>query len=235
MTTRLSQPTLYIPSDLKANKTLSTSVTKLINNAFYRSKESDPVKWSNDTFRFPTEDALHVMLGDEGSVMAVIFDNSQKAPVTNGNGNGNESNGDVVACAAAVPWKGGWMKEGANTESGWELKTVCVDGDPKYHHRGLAVKVMRFLEEYLVANTRRQLQRVGKEGKGTLTLWILAAECINGIYWRKKGYQEVRRKNEGMGVWSCMTSFEMVVLKKEVTFDVNSRSWTGDVVNRVSS
>jgi GNAT superfamily N-acetyltransferase len=222
MTTRLSDPNLYTPSDLKANKTLSTSITKLVNDAFYRSKESAPVKWSNATFRFPTEEALHVMLGDEGSVMAVIFDKS----VTYGNGNGVEANGDiaaskkVVACAAAVPWKGGWMKEGAGTESGWELKTVCVDGDPKYHHRGLAVKVIDFLEDWLVANTKAQLRREEKEGKGKLALWILAAECINGVYWRKKGYEEVRRKTEGVGVWSCKTSFEMIVLKKEVRFDV---------------
>ena len=230
MTTRLSEPELYTPSDLKANKTLSTSVTKLVNDAFYRSKEGDPVKWSNATFRFPTEEALHVMLGDAGSVMAVLFDKSVEAPVTNGKGNGIEANGDVaaskkvVACAAAVPWKGGWMKEGADTELGWELKTVCVDGDPKYHHRGLAVKLMSFLEDYLVANTKSQLQREGKEGKGTLALWILAAECINGVYWGKKGYQEVRRQTEGVGVWSCKTSFEMLVLKKEVTFDVGTRS-----------
>jgi hypothetical protein len=223
MTTRLSDPNLYSPSDLKANKTLSTSITKLVNDAFYRSKESDPVKWSNATFRFPTEEALHVMLGDEGSVMAVIFDKS----VTNGNGNGVKANGDiaasekVVACAAAVPWKGGWMKEGAGTESGWELKTVCVDGDPKYHHRGLAVKVISFLEDWLVANTKAQLRREENEGRGKLALWILAAECINGVYWCKKGYQEVRRKTEGVGVWSCKTSFEMIVLKKEVTFDVD--------------
>jgi GNAT superfamily N-acetyltransferase len=230
MTTRLSAPNLYTPSDLKVNKTLSTSITKLVNEAFYRSKEDDPVKWSNETFRFPTEEALHVMLGDAGSVMAVLFDKNVEAPVTNGKENGIEANGDVaaskkvVACAAAVPWKGGWMKEGADTELGWELKTVCVDGDPKYHHRGLAVKLMSFLEDWLVANTKSQLQKDGKKGKGTLALWILAAECINGVYWQKKGYQEVRRKTEGVGVWSCKTSFEMLVLKKEVTFDVGARS-----------
>jgi GNAT superfamily N-acetyltransferase len=125
----------------------------------------------------------------------------------------------VVACAAAVPWKGGWMKEGADSESGWEIKIVCVDGDPQYHHRGLAVQLLGFLERYLVTAMKAKFREEGKQEHGTLTLWILAAECINGSYWRKKGYQEVRRKTEGVGVWSCKTSFEMVVFRKIITFE----------------
>lgn len=54
------------------------------------------------------------------------------------------------------------------------------------------------------------------DNKGKVTLWILAAECINGVYWRKRGFREVRRRTEGPGVWGCKTEFEMVVLKKEV-------------------
>jgi GNAT superfamily N-acetyltransferase len=239
-TPKLSLPILFTPLELKSNTALSASVTRLVNDAFYRSKETDPVKWSNVTFRFPNEDALHVMLGDTSSVMALIFDENADAErgwngkaETNGREAGT-AKGDltrkkVVACAAAVPWKGGWMKEGANYESGWEIKTVCVDGDPNYHHRGLAVKLLSFLEGNLIASLKAQLRKEGKEGVSTLTLWILAAECINGVYWRKRGYQEVRRKTEGVGVWSCKTSFEMVVLKKFVTFDIDSGSSAGEV------
>jgi GNAT superfamily N-acetyltransferase len=99
-----------------------------------------------------------------------------------------------------------------------------VDGDPKYHRRGLAVQLLNVLEDHLVANERVHLQGAGKQGEGVLTLWILAAECINGVYWRKRGYQEVRKKVEGPGVWSCKTSFEMVVLRKDVTFGVGDGS-----------
>jgi GNAT superfamily N-acetyltransferase len=224
MTTRLSQPVLITPSELKANSALSTSITKLVNDSFYRSKESDPTKWSNVTLRFQSEDALHIMLIDEGSVMALIFDEKdENLEATTSVMNGNETNGDasscqkLVACAAAVHWKGGWEQEGASTETGWEFKTVCVDSDPKYHHRGLAVRLLTFLEEYLIENTKIQLRGEGKkEGEGALALWILAADCINGVYWRKRGYQEVRRKAEGAGVWSCRTSFDMLVLRKTV-------------------
>jgi len=218
----LSAPILFTPAELKANPTLSKSVTQLVNDAFYRSKEIDPVKWDNTTLRFPDEEALYVMLGDKGSVIALIFDeagvgkDSDRAD--------NKENRVVVACAAAVPWKGGWAKEGAGKESGWEMKIVCVDGDPKYHHRGLAVQLLNFLESYLVACERAVLQRAGKQGEGGLTLWILAAECINGVYWRRRGYQEVRKKVEGPGVWSCKTSFEMVVLRKDVAFGVSMDS-----------
>ena len=217
MATNLSPPTLFTPSDLKSNPTLSKSITQLVNDAFYRSKDIDPVKWSNTTFRFSNEGELHTLLGDEGSVIALIFDESgvaKEAEKVNG-----KENMKPVACAAAVPWKGGWARESAGKESGWEIKIVSVDGDPKYHHRGLAVQLLNFLELYLVANARAALQREGKQGEGVLTFWILAAECINGVYWRKKGYQEVRKKVEGPGVWSCKTSFEMVVLRKDVPFN----------------
>lgn len=216
-TPKLSSPTLFTPPELKANPQLPTSITQLVNNAFYRSKDIDPLKWSNTTFRFSNEGELHTLLGDEGSVIALIFDGSgvaKEAEKVNG-----KENRKPVACAAAVPWKGGWAREGAGEESGWEIKIVSVDGDSKYHHRGLAVQLLNFLDSYLVANARAALQREGKQGEGVLTLWILAAECINGVYWRKKGYQEVRKKVEGPGVWSCKTSFEMVVLRKDVTFN----------------
>jgi hypothetical protein len=55
--------------------------------------------------------------------------------------------------------------------------------------------------------------------KGVLTLWILAAECVVGDYWRKRGYQNVRTGIYS-GIWSCRTSFEMVVLKKEVEYSL---------------
>jgi len=115
----------------------------------------------------------------------------------------------VVACAAAVPWRGGWKRECEGTETGWEIKAIAVDGSPTYLKKGLAVQVMSELERYLVEKTK-------KEGEKELTLWILAAECINGAYWRKRGYREVRRSTEGDGTWGCKTSFDLVVFGKDV-------------------
>jgi hypothetical protein len=166
------------------------------------------------------------MLSKEGSVMAVIFDENEDAEPTDDEDSTKKSGGvgskRVVACAAAVAWNGGWMKEGAGTETGWEIKAISVDGDAKYLRHGLAAQLLDSLERHLIGEMRPQLRSEGVKGEGTLTLWILAAECITGVYWRKKGYREVRRRVEGPGVWSCRTSFEMVVLRKDVVFDVGA-------------
>jgi GNAT superfamily N-acetyltransferase len=224
-TPHLSQPTLFTPSELKANSALSASIIRLVNDAFSRSK-SDSAKWDNSTLRFSDQDALYGMLSGDGSVMAVIFDESEDAKATDGEDstkqNGGVGSKKVVACAAAVAWNGGWMKEGAGMETGWEIKAISVDGDAKYHRRGLAVQLLDCLERHLVGEMRAQLRREGVQGEGMLTLWILAVECLVGAYWRKKGYSEVRRRTEGPGVWSCRTSFEMVVLKKDVVFDISA-------------
>lgn len=135
--------------------------------------------------------------------------------------------GKVVACAAAVPWKGGWAKEGAGKEEGWEIKAIAVDGDAKYLRKGLAVQVMTVLENYLIEKSKAQLKASLSQGStpaqseqhGNLIFWILAAECINGAYWRKRGYREVRRTTEENGTWGCKTSFDMVVFRKDVEYD----------------
>ncbi|KZM24954.1 uncharacterized protein EKO05_0010506 [Ascochyta rabiei] len=202
----LSAPTLYARSDLKDDPKLVTQITDLVNEAFYRSKLPDPVKWRQARGRrFPTNDLYFEMLGQEG-LAVVIFDN-------------DAAEKKAVAVAAAVPWEGGWQKEGAGVEHGWEFKAVAVDGSSKYLHRGLAVKMYKFLEQYLVSRTQEygvstNGRQLGKRDQ--LTLWILAAECINGAYWKKRGYELVRRGTYGPPTWGCQTSFEMVVLRKNV-------------------
>ena len=191
------------------------------------------MKWNNDTLRFPTEDAFHAMLTPD-SKLAVFFDLDEPYPSegfserTSSSGTSSFHGKKVIACAAAVPWKGGWRKEHAATETGWEMKAVCVDGNEQYLRKGLAVQLLESLERALITNAREVLRRGGVvEGKRELDLWILAAECINGKYWRKKGYVELRRCKEGAGVWSCRTEFEIVVLRKVVEFDVSARESSG--------
>jgi len=216
MMPNLSPPTLFTPSELRSKPSLSKSITQLVNDAFHRSHAPDPVKWDNRGSRFDDEEGLHLLLSGPGSVIALIFDDAASA-----NENGSikeEESRKVVACASLVPWKGGWEKECADTESGWEIKIVCVDGDAKYHHRGLAIQLLDFLQQYLIVRETIQLEQKGLQGQRVLSLWILAAECLNGAYWRKRGYEVVRKKTWGPGTWSCKTSFEMVVLRRDVTF-----------------
>jgi hypothetical protein len=229
-TPHLSAPTLFHPAALKANRALTAQITRLANEAFMRSKAPDWEKWDDSRVRFPTAEAYWDML-DEEAIVALVFDRDTSPDLVgrevNGIGSDGESNGKVVACAAAVPWKGGWKKEGAGKEDGWEIKAVCVDGDSKYLRKGLAVEVMQALENELVVRAKAQQQKMtngsnhaAEPGRGHVALWILAAECINGAYWRKRGYRELRRSTEGKGTWGCKTSFELVVFRKDVEYEL---------------
>jgi GNAT superfamily N-acetyltransferase len=135
--------------------------------------------------------------------------------------------GKVVACGATTPWTGGWAKEGAGKETGFEIKAIAVEADERYLRKGLAVQLMAALEGRLIEEMREQLQRCPAEDakeksglKGSVVLWIMAAECIAGPYWRRRGYREIRRTTEGNGTWGCKTSFDLLVLRKDVVFDI---------------
>lgn len=209
-TPSFSEPILYTVSDLESDPSLVTEITDLINDAFTRSKKPDPVKWSQgERRRFPNNDLYFEMLGTEG-VAAVIFDVSTEAR-------------KVVAVAAAVPWQGGWKKEGAGVEEGWEIKAVAVDGDANYLRRGLAMQLYAFLEQHLVLKSKQLgVSTIGRKFNSTdrLTLWILAAECINGPYWRNRGYELVRKDIAEPPTWGVLTNFEMIVLRKNVPFEL---------------
>jgi len=224
-TPRLSAPVLFLPQDLRSDTKLTSQITGLTNDAFRRCKLPDPDKWNYEAPRFRTNESYYEMLGDE-TIVAVIFDQNVAAEDScpdNARECGTITSGKVVACAAAVPWKGGWAKEGVGEEDGWEIKALAVDGNASYLRKGLAVQVMASLENHLIERTRSQVKENLPEGttNGSLTLWILAAECITGAYWRKRGYSEIRRSTEGEGVWGCKTSFDIVVYRKVVVFDVS--------------
>ncbi|KAL5121440.1 hypothetical protein ACEQ8H_000511 [Pleosporales sp. CAS-2024a] len=235
----LSKPILARPQDLRSDPELTLQITSLINKAFSRSKHSQPDKWHVSRLRFPNHELYYEMLGQD-SVVALIFhgpvgktDSSSSSNTISESENGSPlqresastgsstlqsqsaSGSKVVACAAAVPWNGGWTKEGAGKEEGWEIKAVAVDGHERFLKKGLAVQVMAALEEHLIEQTKKQHHHASDLPKG-VTLWILAAECINGAYWRRRGYREVRRATEGQGTWGCKTTFDMVVFRKEV-------------------
>jgi ribosomal protein S18 acetylase RimI-like enzyme len=213
---QLSPPVLYTPSNLRSEPNLVTEITDLVNDAFTRSKLSDPVKWGDSPQkRFPSNDVYFEMLGQEGLV-AVIFDDNAEEPGIEklAERQVGAKSKKVVAVAAAIPWQGGWKKEGAGVEEGWEIKAVAVDGDAKYLRRGLASQLYNSLEQHLVFIEKYRPARSER-----LTLWILAAECINGVYWRKRGYSEVRKETCQAPIWGCETSFEMIVLRKDVSLD----------------
>lgn len=214
----LSNPTLLSSASLATNSALTSQLFDLINVAFLRPKARNPEKWVN-TQRLKSLDELFTMLGDEG-MMCVIYEIDEEGPSI------GIGKGKVVACAAAVPWAGGWLGEGKGTEKGWEIKTVCVDGDARYAKTGLAIRIVDCLEQYLVKKEKEKVYggdvQTNGEGstKGFLHLWILTAECLQGAYWRKRGYTFVRSSVATAPTWGCRTSFDMTVLKRDVAFEI---------------
>jgi hypothetical protein len=88
----LLPPTIFHPVDLQSNNWLTYQIILLINDAFARSQAPEPWKWPKDLIRFSSPELyLHILVGD--FVVALIYDQSEGER--------------VVACACAVPWKGG--------------------------------------------------------------------------------------------------------------------------------
>lgn len=224
MTPHLSNPVILARSNLTTNPALKTHLEDFISDAFLRSQLPWPERWDFTLRRFRPGTDLVDMLGGEG-LLCVIYDDNEEGPKI------EQGTGRVVACAAAIPWQGGWMKEGKGVEEGWEIKTVCVSGEERYAGKGLAIKVMSVLEENVI---RRELARTAASDAadhtvgdtktsetGAFTFWVLLADCINGPYWKKRGYKEVRRSTVGEGTWGCKTAFDMVTSRKVVPLVTN--------------
>lgn len=149
----------------------------------------------------------------------MMFDQDESGPSTAD----GKTGGRIVACAGAIPWDG-------NDEDGWALKTVCVDWQDKYAKKGLAVRTVECIARYL-AKLPTEEERLGnvtdskggvpEEGpaKKTLTLWLTTEECLNGEYWRRRGFAEVRRASVS-GMWAIRdsVSIDVVTMRKDLSF-----------------
>ncbi|KAF2267207.1 hypothetical protein CC78DRAFT_92926 [Lojkania enalia] len=222
----LSQPILFYLDDLKANLDLVAQIISLANTAFWRSKKNSPEQWEVvECMRFQSPEDLFRMVGIAGvmAIICVVEDGSAKA------GNKWKNENKVVGCATAVPWDkadGLWPVDKRNgVEEGWEIKAVCVDGDVRFAKQGLAINMLQTLQDWAIQKEieiARMNGKIGDDGNRVARFWIQAAECLNGEYWRKRGYTEVRKAVQGHRLWDCKTNFELVVLVKEVVFRVNT-------------
>ncbi|KAF2273130.1 uncharacterized protein EI97DRAFT_190524 [Westerdykella ornata] len=229
MSTFLSHPILYSAASLCQDQELAVRLMGFINDAFQRAKQRDPQKWDPQKLRFGSEAELFEMLGENG-VMAVVYDQNESRAVQTDNGLDVGGRGKIVACAAAVQWKGiereagkdpsyGDEFEKTEIEEGWEIKTVCVSADSRYAKKGLAVRVCDFLQEYLVKQVYEATNASEKAIRGHLVLWIITAESMNGEYWRRRGYRDVMKRVIKPPVWGSKAEFVMVVLRKDITWE----------------
>jgi len=68
-------------------------------------------------------------------------------------------------------------------------------------------------------NKKKDINDVG----GMLQLWILAAECIGGPYWHKRGWEAGRSHVEEVGTWTSKRNFEMMVFRKEIKYSFKEK------------
>ena len=193
LSTPILEDRIHHVKELLADPVLSATLTTFINVGFRDSKSYDPSRWDVTGDRFSESSEFHEMLGPSG-VIAVVYAGS--AP---------------VACAGAVAWSGDQAGFRRPRETGWEIKAVTVKvGEAK---KGLASRAVKVMQEYLV---KREREKMGPGEMGKLSLWIQTAECVNGEYWRRRGFRDDRVHEKPVGYWASRTGFRMLVLVKEV-------------------
>jgi hypothetical protein len=192
------QPLLYHASAIRADSNLASALRSFINEGYrYLSPESAK-NWSTvyGGDRLPNPDSIHQVLGDDG-LLAVVFDG-----VT------------PVACAAAQRWKHDHEGYAEPNEDGWEILMVTTHVDSM--RRGLAGRCVDALVGDLVRQARDDQSR---NGQAPLKVWVHAVEDLNGPYWRKKGWKEVRSYTRPAGHWGSKNGYCLLVLLQE--YDVN--------------
>ena len=69
------------------------------------------------------------------------------------------------------------------------------------------------------------IEGVGKkefdDGEGTIKLWCQAVDEVNGNYWRRRGWVDVRSYPRPAGIWGSKFGFRLAVLVKDVKIPLN--------------
>ncbi|KAH7120903.1 hypothetical protein B0J11DRAFT_407372, partial [Dendryphion nanum] len=148
-------------------------------------------RWDMSDDRLNDGDDLLDTIGDKG-VLAVLYDKDEP-----------------IASAAVASWKGD-MESGSvgRNETGWEVKLVTVKIG--YMKQGLAGRCINALEEHLLTQQKETL------GDGPLRLWIQTVDDVNGDYWRRRGWKNVRSFEKPVGYWGSYHGFHLMILLKEL-------------------
>lgn len=170
-----------------------------MNDGYRYISPANASRWdrSIDT-RLPTRDATHEALGEDG-MFAVIYDPLEPS--------------NPIACAATRRWTTDLEGQASSGETGWEIKIVTTK--VQWMRHGLAVQCVNALVTELVAQAR---EAKVCEIHPRLQIWVQAVDCLNGSFWRKQGWAEVRSYQKPVGHWGSKTGYRLLVLVRE--FDI---------------
>jgi GNAT superfamily N-acetyltransferase len=187
------QPRLHHASAIRADPTLTQTITNLVNDGYRYMSPINAVNWSHcPRERLHSSSAIHELLGSDG-LFAVIYDE-----------------GTPIACAAATRWTGGFKEHGVFDEEGWEIVTVTARKE--WLKRGLAGACV----DALVTELVRQVRQNEKRDKGMkLQLWVQCVECLYGEFWRKKGWVEERAYVKPAGDFGSKMGYRLLVMLQE--------------------
>lgn len=193
-------PRLHHASAIRTDAALASTITSFVNEGYrYMSPESAS-RWDGVYGdRLPNPESIHAALGHDG-IFAVIYEPHDATT--------------PIACAATKRWK--HDLEGLNEagEDGWEIITVTTRVE--WMRRGLAGRCV----DALVADVIRQAREGEKRERGSkVKIWVHTVEDLNGAYWRKKGWEEVRSYDKPAGHWGSKYGYRLLVLLQE--FQVN--------------
>ncbi|KAF2006395.1 hypothetical protein P154DRAFT_559460 [Amniculicola lignicola CBS 123094] len=192
-TTTLSPPldfkaTLHHASEILADPELAARLTSFVNITYKYFPPSILTRWDMSEDRLEDPSSIHSLLGPTG-LFAVVYN--------------PQGEGEPLACASTSAWHGDLEGHILESESGWEIKTVGVRQG--WRKRGLAELCIEGLTGHLL----------GVEG-GRVTLWVHMVEDLNGVYWRKKGFMDVRGYDKPAGIWGSYFGYRLTVLTKVV-------------------
>jgi hypothetical protein len=199
---RLSRPRIHYCADIYADPTLEQRVRNFANEGYLFIAPKDASRWDpDDSPRLPTSESIRNELGDRG-FFAVLYDpNDDTKP---------------IACAASTPWKCD-LEGGGRGDKGWEIKIVTSGAG--WMRGGNAGRCVKAIIDELV----EQEQKKDSTTERKIKVWVQTVACVNGAYWTKKGWKEVRSYDKPKGHWGSKLGYQLLVLLQE--FEVTNYSY----------
>ena len=199
----LPQPHIHHASSICTDPALERTIRDFVNEGYRYIAPKDASRWDPDPEdRLANAESLNEELGEHG-FFAVLYDpNDSSIP---------------IACAATTPWKGDMEGRGKG-EEGWEIKTVTSGA--QWMGAGCAGRCIDAVVCEIRRQERKKRQNEGcrEKEESTFNVWIQTAECVNGAYWNKKGWREVRGYEKPVGHWGSREGYRLAILLQQ--FDV---------------